>query len=480
MTDLLPFGSLPDQATVAALALDVALELAVPRREGVAAPASRDELLVLCEVLRTVPADDWQPAEHPPKAAPATRGRRREALVAAAAVTVAATGGLALGSALGTSPAGVPAAELRAGLHQGLVRLTSASPPAGVPAGGVLSDVVCTDISNCLGLVAGRGGPRVVRSTDGGSRWQPAGGTRSGVLSAIACPTVTRCVTVGSTTGRGTVLRSTDGGRSWSSEPAPAGVTALSGVACPSTTLCWAVGEGDRGPAVLTSSDGGWTWTTRSAPAGMHTVTVVGCTATWACELGGSVGGRPAFASTVDAGRTWTLAAVDPRGPVAPPGAVAALACTTDLRCWAAATSTRGRVAVLDMTAPGIWAVVSDRRVPSAGATFVEGSACAGSCGQASTNVVLRLLEGKGARAGPSVRPAGVSCPTAHECWVLHFVASGFSATALPTEPPSGGPGRSAAAGSPAAGTAAAGTAAAAAGTPRSPGASAKSVPGAG
>src|SRR5271166_823058 len=94
-----------------------------------------------------------------------------------------------------------------------------------------VTDVACTDTSNCwaVGYTSG-GGAGVIVTADGGATWKsqtlpvglspPAGITR---LQAVSCPAGGSCFAVGTSLEEGVVVATIDGGVKWVRQTLPPG-----------------------------------------------------------------------------------------------------------------------------------------------------------------------------------------------------------------------------------------------------------------
>lgn len=435
--------ALPDPETVAALALDAALELTA--RADAGPQGSDDELLTLACALRALPSAPTASRERPPpeRRAPGRR-HRREALVAAAAVAVAAAGAAALAWPFGApapEPA-VPATALRLGTNGGRVRLLDASSPGTSGSGGPLTGIACTGPSQCLAV--GTDGPRALlaRTGDGGSRWQRVAIPPSvTALSGLACASSSDCLAVGTTGRHGVVLASADGGGAWTSRTVPSAVTSLSSVSCPAVATCWAVGDSGAGAVVVSTTDGGAHWSVQRLPTGMVSLSAVSCPTVTVCAAGGTTATSAAIVVTSDAGRNWKRSPIPRPTTGAPLTDAAALACATATRCWAGATTAAAGGLTVLTSSPASggdspWVASAGGAVPAGGTVIPRDATCGPDCPTVGGDRVLAVIgDGNGSSPSsasvPVVRLSGISCPAALECWVVQRSGRGFSSSAL-------------------------------------------------
>jgi len=162
--------------------------------------------------------------------------------------------------------------------------------------------VMLSGVSCPVELICYAAGGGVLKTSDGGRRWNSLGLALTTGTTRIACPAVRTCFLVASSrTSPGSILRTQDGGRTWhvlarASSP-------FGDIACPSKRVCYASPCGciSGAAAVLATGDGGLTWQRRPLPLGMRGG-VVTCIAVPTCFV---VGGG-FIARTADGGGHWT------------------------------------------------------------------------------------------------------------------------------------------------------------------------------
>lgn len=171
---------------------------------------------------------------------------------------------------------------------------TAAASPGLGPQGGVLNDVSCSDVTDCVAVGAEDTATTVTTlvETLSGGQWNltPSPGSGSdhnaAGLTSVACQTAGACVAVGQLTGPTPPILSATAGR-WSAATGPTpeaddGATGLWGVSCASSSGCLAVGALARANSpstyagaigdprgVLIERDAGGTWTTAPGPKGL-------------------------------------------------------------------------------------------------------------------------------------------------------------------------------------------------------------------
>ncbi len=224
-------------------------------------------------------------------------------------------------------------------------------------------------------VFAGTQGTGVLRSADGGRRWEPAG-LDGRIVKALAVSRI-EPDTLYAGTKPALIFVSRDGGANWEElssfrripsrrfwrSPAERPFTACAQAIALSPTDPSVVVVGIEAGATVRSADGGLTWSghRRGALRDCHTLAFHAVSGDWVYEAGGTGGGA---AVSRDAGRTWTpqRAGLDRHYG------------------WACAA---------DRARPDVWYVSAS---PSAGKAHGEGSAGAGIF--RSTDGAWRRLEG--------------------------------------------------------------------------------------
>lgn len=227
-------------------------------------------------------------------------------------------------------------------------------------------------------------------TNDGGSTWQrlvlPV--TLSDT-SRLVCVNADTCALLGiDDSGKATLLETTDGGQSWAALPGPGGLTSALGVAdlsCATASSCVVVSSDPAGQtgaaAAYATADRGSTWTESELPSDF-VPGALQCASPSTCVTVGfrqSPNGSPTAPPgvalfTSDAGSTWTTSSLPPT-----PGAITRLTCASPSDCMASFFAKPGSSTVL---------VSSD-----AGKSWTQ------------------------AESSPHAFVAGLSCPTASECW---------------------------------------------------------------
>lgn len=127
--------------------------------------------------------------------------------------------------------------------------------------GRTFNAVSCSSAANCV--IVGQVGTVLV-TENGGQNWTKQSFGYAKNLTALKCPTATFCLALGGTFAAGEILRSTDGGKKW--ETLKIGSTAQEGYSklnCPTAQNCFvATGTGK----ILTTADAGQNWTSQSPP----------------------------------------------------------------------------------------------------------------------------------------------------------------------------------------------------------------------
>ena len=433
----------PDEAVVAALALDAALDLAPGPH-----PAGDDDLLRVASAVRaSAPRHGAaRPAlafACPGPARPARRrgGRRRAATVAtlaASVATIAVGADLALPSGVG--PAGhVAAGALRLARSHGAVVLAPAGGAAGD--GARVAGITCPGRAHCLAWAGSDGHAVLAASRDAGARWThrpPPGGAT--VVADVQCGTPERCWLVGGS-GTGAVVEvSVDGGRTWTAGSLPGGIAELRSISCAGVAICWAVGTtAGGGPVVVTTADGGTQWTAQSLPAGLTGLQSVACPTATSCWAGGTATSTgagsttAAVVATADGGTRWHRVALPVTAAGGGPSAVTSVTCASPRSCWAVEAS-HGTAAVLT-AAGGTWQEAGATGTRG-GAVYAAGTTCTASCAPPSGSAAARALAAvEGGTAGDLTGRTGagaLACATAVECWVVIATGSASAARALP------------------------------------------------
>lgn len=224
-------------------------------------------------------------------------------------------------------------------------RTWAAGPAAGEQAG--LDALACPGRGTCVavgGNFGGIGNAVVMRTADGGRRWQTEQLAEDGTLQAVACPTARLCVAGGTTFSQkvGEVPQvtvvSTDGGRTWRRLAASPDTAAFAGLACPTRQRCLAVAGGlPDSPVVLAVADPGAPgarWVVRSRVPPSWRLGSVTCPTASTCLAAGITqpAGAGRFGDLVveshDGGRTWQVATAYP-----PYGGADAVGCVSATRC---------------------------------------------------------------------------------------------------------------------------------------------------
>jgi photosystem II stability/assembly factor-like uncharacterized protein len=176
------------------------------------------------------------------------------------------------------------------------------------PAFGNLTGISCVSKSVCMvtGEVDDVSGGSVLRTTDGGSKWQqlpsPPG---VDALSSVSCATALTCEVVGSGNGdAGAIYGTTNGGQSWTTQPAVIGGGFFLGVACPSIDIREATGNEGM---IFGTVNGGVSWTKQVVPSSADLVSGVSCPSTTTCE---AVGYGVGALRTSDGGAEWVSQAL--------------------------------------------------------------------------------------------------------------------------------------------------------------------------
>lgn len=123
---------------------------------------------------------------------------------------------------------------------------------------GALEGVSCSTTTTCEAVGEDGSIGVAYRTNDGGAHWfRQATFPSAGALRGISCPSETTCIAVGGL-GHSYVIRTTDGGDKWDAT-SPYSVTTLLAVSCASDVVCEAtsVGIGGATNRTISTSDGG-------------------------------------------------------------------------------------------------------------------------------------------------------------------------------------------------------------------------------